>query len=263
MKLVKTVSMLLSSAAMALCFAACGTSTLGGGDGGGDPPDIDCTMPNPAGCKTTGCPSGQVCVDQGCSATSCICSAETGTWACTEDCGGGTCVPENSSDCTTPNPAGCKQTGCPTGQVCVEEGCKSSSCACDPTTGMWGCDDDCGGGICKPAPSCLDPNPAGCKQTGCPAGEVCAQQGCKSSGCACGPDGLWVCDADCGGGECVPEGMATCSGPNPAGCKQNGCPSGQKCAEQGCEPSACACDPTLNAWVCTDDCGGGECVPDA
>src|SRR5689334_15048799 len=100
MRLMKTVSMLLSSGAMALCFAACGTSTLGGGDGGGeDPPDDTCTTPNPAGCKTTGCPSGQVCVDQGCSSSSCFCDPQTGSWGCTDDCGGGTCVPENSSSC--------------------------------------------------------------------------------------------------------------------------------------------------------------------
>ena len=29
----------------------------------------------------------------------------------------------------------------------------------------------------------------------------------------------------------------------------------------GCSPSACSCDEASGGWICTDDCGGGTCVP--
>jgi hypothetical protein len=29
----------------------------------------------------------------------------------------------------------------------------------------------------------------------------------------------------------------------------------------GCSPSACSCDAATGSWLCTDDCGGGTCVP--
>ncbi len=50
-------------------------------------------------------------------------------------------------------------------------------------------------------------------------------------------------------------------GPNPAGCRQQGCPDGQICGiGDTCIPSFCECDPDLGQWVCTEDCGGGPRV---
>lgn len=54
--------------------------------------------PSPAGCVSTGCPSGMLCdTNVGCRPSGCGCDAETGTWTCTADCGGGTCVRERSA----------------------------------------------------------------------------------------------------------------------------------------------------------------------
>ena len=52
-----------------------------------------CSEPNPAGCFQTGCSDGYECVQNGdCVASSCYCDELYNSWACTEDCGGGTCV---------------------------------------------------------------------------------------------------------------------------------------------------------------------------
>ncbi|WP_437735549.1 leucine-rich repeat domain-containing protein [Sorangium sp. So ce1335] len=165
MRPLNTVSTLCCSSALSLLVAACGISSLGsgaGGDGGGDATSSSgagngsssssgagaaCRGPDPTGCKTQGCPAGQTCVDEGCAPSSCECDPATGTWYCTDDCGGGTCVPDEPA-CRGPNPAGCKAQGCPAGQTCVDEGCTPSSCECDPATGTWYCTDDCGGGTC-------------------------------------------------------------------------------------------------------------------
>jgi hypothetical protein len=50
-----------------------------------------CTPPSPVGCKKTGCPLGLTCTEGGCAPSGCAC-AGGGQWACTDDCGGGTCV---------------------------------------------------------------------------------------------------------------------------------------------------------------------------
>lgn len=54
--------------------------------------------PSPVGCVGTGCPNGMLCdTNVGCRPSGCGCNAETGTWTCTADCGGGTCVRERSA----------------------------------------------------------------------------------------------------------------------------------------------------------------------
>ena len=63
-----------------------------------------CDGPNPAGCFSTGCQDGYDCVDFGnqvyegfCVPSSCFCedsSTYESYWFCTEDCNGGTCVPQ-------------------------------------------------------------------------------------------------------------------------------------------------------------------------
>lgn len=60
-----------------------------GGNQCGNP---GCVTPIPAGCRSIGCPYDQRCEASGCVGTSCFCGEEGG-WACTRDCGGGTCVP--------------------------------------------------------------------------------------------------------------------------------------------------------------------------
>jgi len=112
----------------------------------------ECDEPNPAGCAQTGCPEGEVCFRDGaqCIPSACTCDGETGSWICTDDCGGGVCV-GGPQDCPEPNPAGCSsQRPCPDGQVCMREGsaCIPSTCICDGETGSWICTDDCVGGVC-------------------------------------------------------------------------------------------------------------------
>ena len=116
------------------------------------PPTSKCDDPNPAGCVRTGCPDGEVCFRDGtqCIPSACACNAETGSWICTDDCGGGVCI-GGPGECPGSNPAGCgSQMPCPDGEVCFRDGmqCISTACSCDSETGSWICTDDCGGGIC-------------------------------------------------------------------------------------------------------------------
>jgi hypothetical protein len=172
------------------------------------------------------------------------------------------------SDCSDP---GCRL-ACEFGYILDEEGCTVCECApppggCEPLL----CDLFCADGFQKGAdgceicacvePQCDDPNPAGCVVNECPPDLVCdTMQGCAPSECYC-DQGSWVCTDDCSGGVCVPAGV--CAGPNPAGCLSQGCPAGEVCDEKlGCASSECYCDPETASWICTNDCGGGICVPD-
>jgi hypothetical protein len=238
----------------------------GGGSAGAA--SLACEGPNPAGCRATGCPDGQKCdTTVGCSPSGCSCDADNGIWICTTDCSGGTCVDDPG---TVQCSAGCASTGCPAGQKCdTSSECIPSYCWCTPDGLVAGCTDDCGGGVCVDDPGgapCRSPNPAGCSETGCPAGQKCdTNSGCAPSACACeASTGTWTCTADCNGGICVPEDPGTpCRAPNPAGCLSEGCPAGQKCdVTQGCHPSACSCNAESGNWDCTADCSGGACVPE-
>src|SRR6185295_10361987 len=80
--------------------------------------DSPCEGPDPSGCVVAGCPSDSVCdTSQGCAPSSCSCDSSSGSWVCTEDCGGGICVPGGGA-CTGPDPSGCASKGCPTGEIC-------------------------------------------------------------------------------------------------------------------------------------------------
>lgn len=58
------------------------------------PPPQECRGPNPAGCRSRGCPGGMRCdTSVGCVPSSCGCNSSNGAYICTTDCGGGTCVP--------------------------------------------------------------------------------------------------------------------------------------------------------------------------
>ncbi|MCX4243615.1 hypothetical protein [Paraliomyxa miuraensis] len=113
--------------------------------------------------------------------------------------------------------------------------------------------------------SCEGPNPSGCIETGCGEGEVCSTETeeCISSACSCDEaSGQWQCTPDCSGGVCVPQ--LECEGPNPAGCIETGCDEGEVCSTETeeCISSSCTCDEATGQWVCTDDCGGGSCIPE-
>ncbi len=113
----------------------------------------------------------------------------------------------------------------------------------------------------------------------------CVIRDCETS---CRPFGRWnkkkyLCEAPVDGGICdgymavcgekgrcrrVEAGSVTPSecGPLPSdeGCADKGCLPGMVCdlsGEFGCVPSECGCDPMTGDYFCTDDCGGGVCVP--
>ena len=74
-----------------------------------------------------------------------------------------------------------------------------------------------------------------------------------------------VCDctslpyAECVDGACE---SAYCMSDNPAGCFQTGCDDGYECiVTDDCVPSFCSCSGFYGTWSCTEDCGGGSCVP--
>ena len=53
-----------------------------------------CGAAPPVGCLSRGCPAGQRCdTATGCASSACTCDEASATYACTPDCGGGTCVP--------------------------------------------------------------------------------------------------------------------------------------------------------------------------
>ena len=65
-------------------------------------------------------------------------------------CIGGICI---SAYCQGDNPAGCNQTGCDDGYICIDNlsACTPSTCFCndDDFYGYWYCTEDCGGGSCS------------------------------------------------------------------------------------------------------------------
>lgn len=116
------------------------TSDCGGGVCGPETETPSCEGENPAGCLTQGCGAGEVCstsVDA-CIPSACSCDGG-GSWLCTSDCGGGSCVPADTmSACPGDNPA----------ESCIDDdACIPSACGCDEVLGIWQCTSDCGGGV--------------------------------------------------------------------------------------------------------------------
>lgn len=221
-------------------------------------PDFDCAACPPGfvsetrnGCSLCSCEPAPQCDDERPCPPNAVC---VGVGACTDDCAPGDvsccesaiCEPVTVEECG-PSPAGCVETGCPGDLVCdTEVGCMPSSCSCDPATGEWACDDDCGGGTCVEPddPTECGPSPAGCRETGCADGFVCDfEVGCTPSSCFCDPDtGGWACTDDCGGGTCVP-GDGACE-------IDDECPVGAICEDGRCERIGC---PEIYDPVCGVD----------
>lgn len=257
---------------MALFFWACGDDPEPDpGDNNASPNNASqCDGPDPSlDCRDTGCETDQECVveEGGCLASACSCIE--GDWLCTADCGEKYhCVDEASDTCEEPDPSlDCRDTGCEQGECLPDDGCLPSSCECQD--GGWICTDDCGElYTCQEPLSCLTPDPSvDCQTTGCADGLACEPlpaddpNACKPSSCQCTDDGNWACTRDCQERHACVE--ATCEGPNPAGCTQEGCPDGERCRvdPETCEPSTCGCSG--GDWICTADCGGGgTCVPE-
>jgi hypothetical protein len=86
--------------------------------------------------------------------------------------------------------------------------------------------------------------------------------GTSGKGGSAGKGGSSGAAGQCGAGASSGSGGSGggCEGPNPAGCISNACPPNAVCDTSiGCFPSQCDCSD--GQWVCTDDCGGGTCVP--
>ena len=255
------------------------TKDCGGGicipDEGPLDPCADFVSP---GCVQSGCDDGFECdTSVGCVPSACGCDPETGAIMCTADCGGGTCVPEESDGplCEAPNPQACTPGTCPEGSTCdLSQGCSASHCECVELDGEghWNCTKDCVPGLCipdEPIDLCADFASPGCVQSGCDEGFECdTSVGCVPSACSCDPaTGAIMCTADCGGGTCVPEESdgPLCEAPNPQACTPGTCPEGSTCdLSQGCSASHCECVELDGEghWNCTKDCVPGLCIPD-
>lgn len=117
--------------------------------------------------------------------------------------------------------------------------------------------------------SCGEAPPTGCyADDSCGDGQQCSivdGAGCLPSRCDCDTTtGTWACTRDCALGICIDKPVE-CEGPNPAGCVGTGCEPGEVCAifpAGPCVPSSCSCDIETGIWFCTEDCGGGVCVPE-
>lgn len=277
-----SLACLLAVAFLVGSVAACGTTEDGGsgtpgadaatdsGDAGGDvsvDPDVDspdggapdtdedagspdtgplmCSGDNPEGCTSDAdCGAGARCADvDACLPSSCECDADSGMWVCTEDCGGGRCMPIGEPQCF------------------VDEDCADE----------WTCE----AGTCQ---ACL---PVACDNECAPGYDFAERNGCLT--CSCEPIRECEADGDCSeGGQCVGTGLCTdlcvdgdpacceasyceggaCEGPNPEGCISTGCGEGFSCqvTRESCTSSGCTCDPATGSWLCTPDCSGGECV---
>jgi hypothetical protein len=158
-------------------------------------------------------------------------------------------------------------TGCSYGEVhpdCGDLECGENACGyfCGTCPDKTTCEE----GICIPTYPCADFEQPGCTQDGCDEGFTCdTSVGCVPSACSCDPEtGDTICTADCGGGTCVPDGGDPCADFKQPGCIDAGCDDGFVCGPSiGCVPSACSCDPETGTTICTADCSGGTCVPEA
>jgi hypothetical protein len=203
------------------------------------------------GCIQSGCLEGFTCdTSVGCVPSACACDPETGGVVCTTDCGGGTCVPTAASTCCDP----ANEPGTGGNPVCFE----GASCC---SNGAWMCNGGAGNSTCielgEVCTACCDP----ADEPGRGNNPPCIE------GTSCCSTGAWACNGAAGTPSCSVLGLVCtddlCAGFEAPGCIQSGCLQGQSCdTSVGCVPSACVCDSATGAIICTDDCGGGICVPE-
>ncbi|MGC4119651.1 MAG: hypothetical protein QM765_34785 [Myxococcales bacterium] len=293
----------------------------------------DCATPNPIcdsrtwqckACQEIGCPLNSECLPDGSCTPPCPgctqdgnCYTEVTALRCgaggktCQACGGDTpvcslgkcvgCV--LNSDCAIPTPIcqngkclSCKDTGCPSGSDCLEDGSCSKSCAgcvlsdghCFPVPDR----DHCGlsGGACKScgadAPvcsagqcvgctsslDCASPKPIcnsadwtckSCQEIGCPPNSDCQPDGSCSSPCAgCRADGVCVTELDAESCGAYGEVCAVCLTGAPI-CRFGDCV--QCSSDADCGAPNPVCNPaTWTCGKCTDlGCpSGGTCQSD-
>eukprot|EP00743_Colponemidia_sp_Colp-15_P005922 GILK01006367.1.p1 GENE.GILK01006367.1~~GILK01006367.1.p1 ORF type:complete len:261 (-),score=31.41 GILK01006367.1:166-906(-) len=152
----------------------------------------------------------------------------------------------------------------------MQEGCVSSACGCEPSTGEKGiCTADCNTdvGLCVAdavKDHCSDFYYKTCASSAdCKAGFECTpQSGCVSSSCMCDPaTGNKICTKDCR------RDIGVCKDPCEdfyyKVCQSNeDCKAGYECVRAAadkdgntpCVSSICTCDEGDNMPICTEDC---------
>jgi hypothetical protein len=147
--------------------------------------------------------------------------------------------------CTTPNPQGCTNTGCPSGQTCdVTVGCAPSTCGCDATTGGWICTADCSGGTCVP-------DTGACPPVAC---ALACQYGFKKNAAGCE---ICDCNPAPATGQCVRNSNDTCK--TDADCRSGGC-GGELCYNPAVSQGITTCDCTAPTGVGGCGCVAGSCT---
>jgi hypothetical protein len=128
---------------------------------------------------------GTVCAALGCTPSYCQCDPDNGTWMCTNDCGGGTCVPSEDGGA----PKYCGGWG---GGVCAFD----EWCDYEASGGLSYCGADDGSGICRKRPvGCDDDCPGTC---GCDSNFYC--NACLAHANGTDDAAFWGCGPSVDGG---------------------------------------------------------------
>ena len=245
-------------------------------------------------CSEVDCGEGYLC-EEG----ECVYSPCDGV-DCGEPCS--TCAPNDESCQDVIGPAeACNGEGlcvlnaalkCEEEDLCADVICLVTQASCDGDTALSGTYSECEPetGACLEAPGLP---PQDCAETGfvCSNGACVKPTGpCDSVDCPSSPpscDGnfalsgfISICDTETG--ECLPTpgappqdcaamGMVCVSGYCtdspcdkfvPPCTDDSECPGKEICLFDGCNPSACDCDPLTGDIICTADCSGGICGKD-
>ena len=197
--------------------------------------------PSPAGCTVTGCGLGEICdTSVGCTPSACSCDLATGGWVCTDDCNGGTCVP---------NTGGCgSNADCSGGLVCDVAGhfcrpmCAVDCFAYDPVCGIDGVTYGCGvaDAECHGIPVAYD--------------GACISGGGGTDGDPCAADGDCNIGLVCEAGACS---MGICPGIYLPVCGANGVTY-----SNACEARAAHATVAYDGECTTPGGGGDPCVVD-
>ena len=161
------------------------------------------------------------------------------------------------------------------GSCALESG--GDSCGGPAALGNCWCDDACEiyGDCCSDKADVCDGSQNLCEDfvppcqsdSDCGEGFECVTEpmGCNPSNCSCDPQtGAVMCTADCSGKICQPK-VDLCEDFVPPCQSDAECGPGFICAPEpgGCNPSSCGCNPENGIVMCTADCGGNICQPEA